>query len=262
MITDFVRVKQIIHNLLDNAFKFTSNGLIEFGCKLLNKKEILIYVKDTGIGIAPEMHPAVFNHFMQVDGSYLTRKTGGTGLGLSISKGLVEILKGKIWLESVVDQGTIFYFTLPFRPVNQLDELITEEKEIPYQWNDKTILIIEDDSHNALLINEFLDATGIHCLYAKNGSEAMEMFYKEPTINLILMDIRLPDISGLELAKLMKASKPHCVIIAQTAYAFDNDKETCLQNGCNDFITKPLNKARLLHVIDYHLKVHHATIIN
>ncbi len=262
MITDFVRVKQIVHNLLDNAFKFTCNGLIEFGCKLVNKKEILIYVKDTGIGIAPEMQPDVFNHFMQVDGSYLTRKTGGTGLGLSISKGLVEILKGKIWLESVVDHGTTFYFTLPFRPVNQLDEVITEDKNIAYQWNDKTILIIEDDPHNTLLINEYLDSTGIRRLFAKNGNEAMKLFYKESTINLILMDIRLPDVSGLELSKLMKVSKPDCIIIAQTAYAFDNDKETCLQNGCNDFITKPLNETKLLHLIDYYLNVHHTPIMN
>lgn len=260
VITDFARVKQIIHNLLDNAFKFTQSGKIEFGCKLTERKEILIFVKDTGIGIAPEMQPDVFNYFMQVDGSSLTRKTGGTGLGLSISKGLVEILKGAIWVESVIDQGTTVYFTIPYKTVSQLDEISADTAK-SYQWNDKTILIVEDDTHNTTLITEYLDKTGIRCLYAKKGSEAMDLFYKEPSINLILMDIRLPDASGLELTKLMKASKPDCIIVAQTAYAFDNDKEMCLSNGCNDYITKPLNKIKLLELVDYYLNVHSVLIL-
>jgi len=254
VIMDFVRVKQVIHNLIDNAFKFTSSGVIEFGCALNNKKEILIFVKDTGCGIPPEQFPVIFNHFIQGDGAYLTRKTGGTGLGLSISKGLVEIMKGKIWLESVVDQGSTFYFTLPFKPVNQVDEVIVADT-VAYNWKDKTILVVEDDPHNITLIIEFLDGTGIHCLQAKNGSEAMELFYKESEIDIILMDIRLPDASGLELTKLMKASKPGCIIIAQTAYAFDNDKELCLSNGCNNYITKPLNKTKLLQMLEEYLKL-------
>jgi signal transduction histidine kinase/DNA-binding response OmpR family regulator len=252
VITDFVRVKQIIQNLLDNAFKFTSSGVVEFGCDLNNKKEILIYIKDTGIGITPEQMPIIFNHFIQGDAN-LTRRTGGAGLGLSISKGLVEIMQGKIWLESVVNQGSTFYFTIPFKPVNQLNE-VTDLEVITYDWKGKTILVVEDDFYNSTLITEFLDKTGVHCLYAKKGSEAMELFYKEANIDLILMDIRLPDASGLELTKLMKASKPGCIVIAQTAYAFDNDKELCINHGCNDYITKPLNKAKLLQMIDEYLK--------
>jgi signal transduction histidine kinase/DNA-binding response OmpR family regulator len=252
VITDFVRVKQIIQNLLDNAFKFTGSGVIEFGCDLNNKKEILIYVKDTGIGITPEQMPVIFNHFIQGDAN-LTRRTGGTGLGLSISKGLVEIMQGKIWLESVVNKGSTFYFTIPFKPVNQLNE-VSDFDVIIYDWKDKTILVVEDDFYNSTLITEFLDKTGVHCLYAKKGSEAMELFYKESNIDLILMDIRLPDASGLELTKLMKASKPGCIVIAQTAYAFDNDKELCINHGCNDFIAKPLNQVKLLKMIDEYFK--------
>ncbi len=252
---DFMRVKQIITNLLDNSFKFTNSGSIEFGCKLADKKELLMYVKDTGIGILPDKYPIVFSHFTQAEESFLTRKAGGIGLGLSISKGLVDIMKGKIWFESLEEKGSTFYFTLPYKPVNKLEEIAPKKSEMLYHWDDKTILVVEDDPFNTALISELLNSTGLRCLYAKNGSEAMELFFKESAIELVLMDIRLPDASGLKLMQLMKSSNPGIIIIAQTAYAYDNDKETCINSGCDDYITKPLIKANLLQLIDKYFSV-------
>jgi signal transduction histidine kinase/DNA-binding response OmpR family regulator len=252
--TDFLRVKQIITNLLDNAFKFTNSGTIEFGCKVTDKKELLFYVKDTGIGIPPEKNSLIFDRFAQVGNSHLTRKTDGVGLGLSISKGLVEIMKGKIWCQSVEKEGTNFYFTLPFEPVQKIKETSPEVVEKVYHWNDKTVLVVEDDPFNVTLISEYLKSTGLKCIYARNGSDAIEIFHQKPSINLVLMDIRLPDANGLELTKQMKSLNPGIIVIAQTAYAYSNDKNYCINSGCDDFVTKPLLKDKLLELIDKHLK--------
>jgi signal transduction histidine kinase/DNA-binding response OmpR family regulator len=255
VVMDFTRIKQILCNFIDNAFKFTISGYIEFGCSLTNENELLLfYVKDTGIGIPKDKHGIIFDRFRQADETFLTKKTGGTGLGLSISKSLVELMNGKIWVESSLNNGSCFFFSLPYKPISSAAPY-QQAVETEFLWKDRTILIVEDDPFNSALFMEYIADTQVRCLLAKNGAETMETFHREPQIDLILMDIRLPDSNGLELTRQIKAIKPNIIIIAQTAYAYDNDKESSIHSGCNDYITKPISKVALLKLMNKYLEV-------
>ena len=252
--TDFSRLKQIFINLIGNSFKFTAKGFIEFGCSLTNdSKDMLFYVKDSGIGIAQDKQSIIFNRFRQVEDGYLTREYGGVGLGLSISKGLIDLMKGNIWLESELGAGSTFYFTLPYKstlkPQASIHILKTQE-----DWSDKAILIVEDDEYNAEYIYNVLKATNIGLHIVKSGAEASELFESNDNIDLILMDIKLPDISGFELTSILKKIKPNIPIIAQTAYAFSEEKSKILSIGCDEYLAKPLEYAKLNELINKYLK--------
>jgi signal transduction histidine kinase/DNA-binding response OmpR family regulator len=246
---DMDRIKQVLCNLMDNALKFTSSGVVEFGCRL-KESELVFYVKDTGIGISNSMQTIIFDRFRQVNDVYLSRRTGGVGLGLSISKGLVELMCGRIWVESVEGEGSVFYFSIPYEPIESFmpDEQQTDNNE--YDWSQRTILIVEDEPVNATLLVEYLDRTRVNSLLVSSCSEAMKIFIDKPDIELVLMDIRLPDGNGIELAQKMKAIRPDITIIAQTAYAYANEREMMLTGGCNGYITKPIRKEELLRTID------------
>ncbi|NJO87842.1 MAG: response regulator [Chloroflexia bacterium] len=194
---------QILANLLSNAIKFTNKGFIEFGYNLIDK-EIQFYVKDTGIGIAPEFHETIFKRFGQLEqnGTKLYR---GTGLGLSISKEFVGLLGGEIWVESIPEIGSTFYFTIPYKPVNKqenMTELTTG------RGNVKTVLVAEDEEYNYLFIEQVLLKNGYKVIHAKTGREAIDIYKTEPHIHLILMDIKMPIMSGDEAAKILKSLIP------------------------------------------------------
>lgn len=248
--SDPFRIKQIVSNLISNAIKFTDYGEINFGYQL-NQGEILFYVKDTGIGMPSDKIEIVFERFRQIEDSSV-RNYGGTGLGLSITKNLIELLGGKIWLESEEKKGSVFYFTLPVKDMRFLDghkpsgALVTED----YNWKGKTILIAEDDDSNFKVLKEFLTKTGVELIRAMDGQEAVEIFEtKSAKIDLILMDVHMPRLSGYEATKLIKKKNPEIPIIAQTAYAMSGEKEKSLQLGCNDYISKPLDKKLLFSKI-------------
>jgi len=250
ILTDDTKLRQIISNLISNALKFTETGSIEFGCTLKNPEMLLFYVKDTGIGIPESKQKIIFNHFRQVDES-ITRRYGGTGLGLAIVKGFVEMLGGDVWVESKIKQGSTFYFTIPFKPITPCDwkPEIELEPQI-YDWSDKTILVVEDDSASMLYIYELIIETHATVLTAGNGMEAVQRCLDNPKVDVILLDIQLPDISGFETAKLIRKVNKRVRIIAQTAQARLADRQKCLAQGFNEYISKPYEIDTLMRAIN------------
>jgi PAS domain S-box-containing protein len=253
IVTDKVKLKQIFINLIGNAFKFTDNGYIKGGCKIVDDTNILFYVSDTGIGISIEKQNVIFERFVQLEPTP-GRLYGGTGLGLSIVSGLVELLNGKLWLESEPGKGTTFYFSIPYQPVNVVELKVMDKQEGKPLNNlqGKTVLIVEDDFFNAVFIKEILTDTGLHTITASNGSEAIQIALGQH-IDIILMDIGLPDMSGYAVTSQIKQYKPDIKIIAQTAYASNEDRHKSIESGCVDFISKPLNSEKLISMINRYL---------
>ncbi len=251
--TDAVRVKQVLSNLLENAFKYTKKGIIEFGFKE-NNKGILFYVKDTGTGIPIEKQAKIFERFSRIE-TDLNRKYGGTGLGLTISKNLAELLGGKLWVESQPGKGSIFYMLVPstgLRYVDVVNEKQYTSRPLPnknYNWSKKTILIAEDEDMNFKVINSCLTRTKARIVHARNGIEAINLFKKE-NIDIVLMDIQMPIMDGYEATHEIKKINYNMPVIAQTSYVLTNEREKCLDAGCDDYITKPLDLVELLSKID------------
>jgi PAS domain S-box-containing protein len=259
ILIDKVKLKQILINLISNAFKFTYTGKIEGGCNYDDNRNLVFYVSDTGIGIPPNKHDAIFERFAQL--VYDKRQVyGGTGLGLSIVKGLLNLLGGKIWLESELENlpagkpgGTTFYFSFPYqisKSVQHEPALTDESRE--YHFSGKTMLVVEDDPFNALYIKEIISGTGLKVSYAENGHEGVQVAVSQ-TIDLVLMDIRLPDMDGYKAIHQIKQHKPSLKIIVQTAYAALEDKQKAFDAGCVDYISKPLKQELLLSMIKKHL---------
>ena len=247
--SDFIRLRQILGNLLGNALKFTNAGTIEFGY-FIEESFIIFYVKDTGKGIAKNKLGIVFERFRQEEESP-TRRFGGTGLGLSISKGLVELLGGKMWIESEENKGSCFYFSIPY--ISTVNSILNNnhEKDSKKELNlkGKVILVAEDVELNIEYIKELLDGTGVEFLPAKNGQEAIDIFNSTNKIDLILMDIQMPIVNGYEAVLEIRKKNNQIPIIAQTAYAFAEDKQKCFDVGCNDYLRKPFLKKELLEKI-------------
>lgn len=249
---DCVKLKQVLINLIGNAFKFTDKGSITVGCKLDENKDLSFYVRDTGIGIPADKQELIFDRFTQVN-SDTSRLYGGTGLGLPIVRGLVGLMNGKIWLESKENEGSTFYFSIPVQMVKK-DGLKTKIPVRPLFFNDArgTLLIVEDDDFNAELLLEMLKNTGLSIIHCKLGREAIQIA-TDKKVDIILMDIRLPDIEGYEATREIKKRKPSVKIIAQTAYAAASDEEKALKAGCDDYISKPIKRELLLSKINYFL---------
>ena len=200
------------------------------------------------MGIPLDMLEKIFDRFRQIE-TTATRTFGGSGLGLSISKAYVEMLGGKMWLTSELDKGSVFYFTIPYKKTNpeKLSD-IPSVKEFNLNTT-KVLLIAEDDNSNFMLLEEMLSDTGINIIRAANGLEAVKLCKSNPTIELVLMDIKMPEMDGCEATTQIKKFKPDLPIIAQTAYSTEADKNKALACGCSDFISKPINKKLLLSKI-------------
>ena len=251
LILDTIKVKQILINLISNSFKFTESGFIEGGCKLDPRNRLLFYVKDSGMGIPEDKFNVIFERFTQLNQN-TSQFYAGTGLGLSIVKGLVNLMGGEIWIESELNQGSTFYVALPFERTNTVNKNNYSSAERNFDgMAGKTILVVEDDLYNTLYIKEILAQTKLHVLFAGNGKRAIEMARSESP-ELILMDIRLPDISGYEAIQQILQHKPTLPIIAQTAYATAEDRQKSLNAGCVDYISKPINLEKFLQLIHYH----------
>ncbi len=257
MVTDSRKLKQVLLNLLRNAFKFTKSGSIEFG--FTEKKDtannwFLFYVKDTGIGIDKKYHETIFNIFRQIDDTH-TRKFGGMGIGLSIAKKMVEILGGKIWVESEPDKGSVFYFTLPALPDDIENVTNKEDNEVTMtnNYTGKTILIAEDEPSNFDFLKILLTRKNFKVLWAKDGREAVKMCENDPSINLVLMDIKMPLLNGYEATRLIKTFRPELPIIAQTAYAMITDKQEAEEAGCDGYLSKPIRIKQVMEIIDKYL---------
>lgn len=251
--TDQHRLRQVISNLLTNSLKFIDEGFIEFGYSGISPDSIQFYVRDTGVGISTPHKKKIFEQYGQEKETY-NRNTEGTGLGLAISKTFVELLGGKIWFDSELDEGTTFYFTIPF---NLNSELTTSNlsKSLSIDQTDysnRTILIVDDVNENYLFLKGLLMHTNATILIAKNGKEAVDVC-DEKDIDLVLMDIRMPVMDGFEATKIIKAKHPDINIIAQTAFASSEDKLKCLRLGCDDYISKPINYKKLFSIISNYL---------
>jgi PAS domain S-box-containing protein len=250
--TDSSKLKQILINLLKNALKFTHRGHVHFGFEIEmagEQRRIKFFVEDTGIGIPEEKKEFIFNVFRQADDTH-TRTYGGTGIGLSISKRLVEYLGGKIWLDSKVGMGTTFYFTMPCDCPEIAVPVPRSESKIKKLRLGKTILIAEDVEDSFLFLQIVLEKSGHRVIWAKNGEEAVQLCKENNTIDLVLMDINMPVMKGYEATREIKKLRPQLPIIAQTAFAIAGDRKKSIAAGCDDYISKPINKKMLLDKIE------------
>ena len=252
ILSDLNRFRQIMDNLLGNAMKFTHEGSIEFGYKVQPGNTLLFYVSDTGIGISPEQQQQIFERFRQAEngphGMY-----EGTGLGLTISRNLAELLGGSLWVESEKDKGSVFYFTLPYKQGNTGKNAQETEKAGEVQCKEgKTLLIVEDDPTSRHYMKELLEPNGFELIMCETGQEGLKAFRTNTAIDLILMDIKLPDIQGLEVSRKIRSmdSGEAVPIIAQTAYAMSEDARKSQDAGCDDYISKPIDGKNLLEKIN------------
>jgi PAS domain S-box-containing protein len=238
LFTDQVKLHKIIMNLVDNAVRFTPSGHVEFGYQAVNEF-VEFYVKDTGIGISPSHHDIIFRPFCQA-GSQISQEYGGTGLGLTITKAYVTLLGGQIWLESKSGEGASFFFTLPIG--NGTGKLIEKLPVRKKMTGPKTCLIVEDIELNYIYLKALLKPMGFSVLWARDGNEAIDMALGNEDIDLVLMDIRLPNINGYEATMAIKEKRPNLPIIAQSANALLDERNKALESGCDDYITKPIFK--------------------
>jgi PAS domain S-box-containing protein len=253
--TDRTKLTQVLTNLLKNSVKFTEKGRIGFGYTLKKLpagrgKNIEFFVEDTGSGITAEIKDKIFERFWQGDLSY-TKEHEGTGLGLSISKAYVELLGGKIWVESKPGKGSVFFFTIPYRVPQTAKKYKRARKMKPARtYRDFTVLIAEDDDISLMYLREILKDLNVKILYAENGSKAVEIIKSHPTVNMVLMDLKMPVLNGLEATRQIKELRPGLPVIAQTAFASPVDEQRSMEAGCDDFMAKPIDKNMLIEKIN------------
>ncbi len=251
--TDQYMLDGVLTNLLNNAIKFTDNGKVTFGNYFL-EKELVFYVEDSGAGMPKNRLDAIFEPFVQAD-SNISRPYEGSGLGLSIVKRYLDLLGGKIWVESDKGKGSTFYFSIPYKKLEC-------EKPVEQTLDDKTwasdlegnlkVLVAEDDNISFLLIKQLLSSFQMKVLRAKNGKEAVEQFRENTDFALILMDIKMPVMNGIDATRAIRKINKDIPIIAQTAFTLSGDREIVMDAGCTAFISKPINKENLLHLVEKH----------
>jgi len=248
--TDPLRFRQIISNLLSNAIKFTEKGTIEFGYALTKENTLQFFVRDSGIGIPREEHDRIFDQFVRVE-SVMEQNQEGTGLGLTISRNLTTLLGGKMWLESQVGKGSTFYFTLPYSPVKESYKAPAPKlvmKTLP-DLSGKKILIVEDDFSSFSYLQAALKKLRTEIVWAKDGETAVKYCKEMPDIDLVLMDIQLPKMTGFEATPLIKENRPALPVIAQTAYTMSGEEQKCYEAGCDDYLAKPIVPNDLINIV-------------
>lgn len=249
--TDLSKIQSVFTNLLKNAIKYTDSGSITISCRQEN--ELLVFsIKDTGIGIHKEKHEEIFNRFIQADSSD-KRAYGGSGLGLAISRAYVEMLGGRIWVESEEGKGSTFFFTLdnnhhPEEESKQ-ESLQNQTRSLPKPKNIK-ILIAEDDHFSFQHLSIMLSEMGARIIRAQTGKEAIQIFMENPDTDLIFMDVKMPDMDGLSATGKIREFDENIIIIGQSAYAMATDKEKALEAGCNEYITKPIDEDEVARIIE------------
>jgi PAS domain S-box-containing protein len=252
--TDVHKLDAILINLIKNAIKFSPNGIVEFGYEKQGSS-FIFFVKDSGVGIERENLEIIFDRFRQGSES-MSRPYEGAGLGLSISKAYVEILGGKIWVASEPGKGAACYYTLPCSEVSAVKDqhqIIDIQDTSLKSLKDLSILVVEDDSISMNFIEIVSKEFSQKLFRAGNGLEAVEIFRKNQSISLILMDMKMPFMDGYEATRQIRQINKDVVIIAQTAFSMFGDKEKAIKAGCNDYITKPMKKEMLLKIIEKYL---------
>jgi len=270
VITDKEKVYAILTNLVKNAIKYTPAGSIEFGYEMTftspaektlhttsqQAAYLQFYVKDTGIGIPANRIHAIFDRFVQADIAD-TRAFQGAGLGLSIAKAYVKMLHGEIWVESEEDIGSTFYFSIPYIPAVNGNK-VSDELNLPVGILDKIkklkILIVEDDETSEMLIRILMRNFSDNILVAVTGAEAIELCHKNTDIDLILMDIKMAEMDGYEATRQIRQFNKDIFILAQTAFGLSGDREKAMAAGCNDYISKPIVKEKMMELIEKYFR--------
>ncbi len=256
---DPLRVRQILHNLLSNAVKFTSEGEIRLAVRAGARNEqtgvvpLQLIVTDTGLGIAPEKLPLIFEKFTQADGS-ITRKFGGTGLGLTITRQLAEMHGGGVTVTSQEGVGSRFVVTLPLLVSEETAGVANEEAISATAKRTGRILVVEDNVVNQKVLEGLLTKRGYRCLVAGDGEEALRVLAAE-AVDLVVMDVQMPRMDGLEAARQIRQSEQwrQLPVVALTAHAMSGDRERCLEAGMNAYLTKPVDSRELLRTLDSYL---------
>jgi signal transduction histidine kinase/CheY-like chemotaxis protein len=246
--SDGGRIAQVLSYLLDNALKFTEKGSVQFGYEIAENK-IEFFVKDTGIGIPKSAHKNLFYRFRTREEAYSFRNSG---LGLTISRAIVELLGGKIHMESTQGKGSQFYFNIPLVLSNvSLVEEKPDKEDAYNKWRNKVILVAEDDEVNYRFIEAIFADTQVQLIHVLDGLQAVELSKTINKIDLILMDIKMPEKSGYDAIKEIKKFRSDIPIIVQTAYTFKEDKNKCIAAGCDDYISKPIDIELLMSKINH-----------
>ncbi|MGW8314040.1 MAG: ATP-binding protein [Bacteroidales bacterium] len=249
---DVLRIEQVMKNLINNALKFTEEGTVTIGFNCGSKKNRgQLYVKDTGIGIESDHFGLIFDQFRQVDGSD-TRRFGGTGLGLAICRNLVQMMGGRIWVESEPGKGSLFQVELPLRR-HILETVVTKqpihEDSSPAIGDSPRILVVDDEPDSAELLVEMLSSMGYHGRSVLNGYQALEQMERYFLPDLVFLDVRMPVLTGTELLHILKTRYPGIRVVAQSAHALPGDRERFLDEGYDDHLPKPFTNQQLESIL-------------
>lgn len=245
--SDKLRLKQLLTNLMTNAVRFTDKGTIRYGYNIIENR-VEFFVSDTGIGIPEDKTNMIFERFQQIDNS-LTRTRGGLGLGLAICKEITKLLGGELRVESTLHKGSTFYFSIPVKPYIKL-----HRSAFDINLQGKCFMIVEDVESNYLYIEKLLTDSGAEVIWAQTGKEAISIASRIDSIDMVLMDIRMPDINGYEITREIKKINPAVPIIAQTAYAMKSDQQDAFDAGCSAHISKPIKIEDLKNTISRFLE--------
>ena len=249
ILTDKYKLNRILSNLVKNAIKFTQKGVVTFGYELITDT-LKFYVKDTGVGIAENRQQAIFNRFEQADIDD-TRAFEGSGLGLTIAKSYVEMLGGKIWFKSEEGIGTEFMFTIPYKTKSQQPTANSQQGNLKAL----SVLIVEDEKISNQLFEMIFKDTFKQTIYVKTGQQAIDVCKDNQKIDLILMDIKMPLMDGYVATREIRKFNKEIIIIAQTAYGLARYRGEAIKAGCNDYISKPINKNKLFEMIKFHFSI-------
>lgn len=254
--TDHVWLKRVLNHLMDNAVKFTLDGSIEFLCKL-EDDNIVIRIKDTGIGIKKENLGKIFEEFRQEISGH-QRPFEGLGVGLTLAREVVQRMGGKIFVQSEKGIGSEFGFSLPYRPAGyakfkNVPETMDQLSE-PVNWKSKKCLLVDDNKDVLIYLRRLLLDTGISIITARSGHEALQYIKTTPDIDLVLLDMQMPEMNGIEVTREIRKMMNRLPIIAQTAFVFEDDKDIILEAGCDACLIKPIRREHLLNTMSGFLK--------
>jgi len=254
--TDRIWLKRVLNHLMDNAVKFTLEGSVEFSY-LLENQNIVFKIRDTGIGINKENLGHIFEEFRQeFDGHH--RPFEGLGIGLTLAKEVIERMGGKIFVESEKGVGSEFSFSIPYRPAGSTKAkvaILNNEHLIKnIDWSSKKCLLVDDNKDVLIYLNRILTDTGVAIITARSGFEALAIIKANPDIDVVLLDMQMPEMNGIEATKEIRKIRKNLPIIAQTAFIFEDDKDIILEAGCDACLIKPIRREHLLTVMSSFVK--------
>ena len=249
--SDDIWMKRVFRHLLDNAVKFTRAGSIELKSALAGSS-VMFTIRDTGIGISKENLKAIFEQFRQEENGH-HRTFEGLGVGLTMARKVIENMDGYLWVESEKGKGSEFFFTIPYRPVDvyafKEAEKNVDQVVIKQDWSGKTMLVADDNIDMLRYLNRVLSNTGINVIHARTEQEIIDVLKGKENIDLVLLNLQMPELNGIEALKGIRKIERKIPIVAQTDSIVDEEREALLKAGCNSCLTKPIGQNQLLSVI-------------